>query len=371
MDANPVLGILLHAVGGLAAASFYLPYKRVKNWDWESYWIVGGFFSWIIAPILGATLLCPGAFQILWEAPPSALFWTYFFGVLWGVGGLTFGLSVRYLGLSLGYAIALGFCAAFGTIIPPLFANELFGLLEVPSGQVTLLGVFVCLGGIAVCGMAGMRKEKETPESEKQDVIEEFNFMKGLWVAVFAGVMSACMAFAFAAGKPISDAATVTVAARDGAVIFAGLPVLIGALLGGFSTNFVWCMYLNAKNGTFKNYRDAGDSSLTLNYVFAALAGAIWYLQFFFYSMGTSQMGKYDFASWTIHMAFIIAFSNVWGILLREWKGASAKARNLIVAGILILVGATVVVGAGTYLKGLEEQAGTEQTALEAEAEEG
>jgi L-rhamnose-H+ transport protein len=158
MEANPVLGIFLHAVGGLAAASFYLPYKRIKNWGWESYWIVGGFFSWILAPMIGASLLCPQTFQVLRETSASTLFWTYFFGVLWGVGGLTFGLSVRYLGLSLGYAVALGFCAAFGTIIPPLFANELFDLLKIPSGQVTLLGVVICLGGIAVCGWAGMRK---------------------------------------------------------------------------------------------------------------------------------------------------------------------------------------------------------------------
>jgi L-rhamnose-H+ transport protein len=195
------------------------------------------------------------------------------------------------------------------------------------------------------------------PESEKQDVIKEFNFMKGLWVAIFAGVMSACMAFALAAGAPMSDAAKAIAESSNKTVLFAGLPVLIVALLGGFTTNFVWCLYLNGKNKTFKNYRDAGDSSLALNYVFAALAGVIWYLQFFFYTMGTSQMGKYDFSSWTIHMAFIIAFSNVWGILLHEWKGASAKARNLIITGILILVGATIVVGAGTYLKGQEEKA--------------
>ena len=346
MHSNPALGVLLHAIGGLAAASFYIPYSRVKNWEWESYWLVGGIMSWIIAPWILALLICPNIFQIFFSVPATSLFWTYVFGVLWGIGGLTFGLSVRYLGLSLGYAIALGFCAAFGTMIPPLFQGKTANLFTTASGQVTVVGVAVCLVGIAVCGWAGIRKESELAPDEKTANIREFNFLKGLWVAVFAGIMSACMAFAFAAGKPISDAA------KDGGTpeMFVNLPVLIVALFGGFTTNLIWCLYLNKKNKTFSNYTKGRGASLGANYFFAALAGLTWYLQFFFYSMGTTRMGAYDFSSWTIHMAFIIAFSNVWGLWFREWKGSSSKTIRTVGTGIAVLALSTIVVGIGNYL---------------------
>ncbi len=344
MDANPIMGVILHAVGGLAAASFYIPYKRVKNWQWESYWIVGGLFSWLIAPLVGAAVLAPGSFEALRNTPISALFWTYLFGLLWGIGGLTFGLSVRYLGLSLGYAIALGFCAAFGTIIPPIFMHTFGDLLNTSSGLATLLGVVTCLGGIAICGWAGVRREGEI-ETEENPLVE-FSLSKGIWVAVFAGVMSACMAFAFASGKPITDAAL----AAGVSPTFVNLPVLIVALLGGLTTNFVWCMYLNWRNESFRDYSNAGDASLMSNYLFSAVAGIIWYLQFFFYGMGTTKMGAYDFSSWTIHMAFIIVFSNIWGIMFREWKGSRTQTITIGAMGILVLILSTVVVGVGNYL---------------------
>jgi L-rhamnose-H+ transport protein len=361
MQANPVLGVLLHAIGGLAAASFYIPYKSVKGWAWESYWLVGGVFSWLVAPLVGAIIICPNLLETLTSAPASSLFWTYIFGVLWGIGGLTFGLSMRYLGLSLGYALALGFCAAFGTIIPPIFQGGFIDLLAELSGQITLAGVAVCLGGITVCGWAGFRKESELSDEEKQATIKEFNFMKGVWVAVFAGVMSASMAFAFAAGKPILDSAV----EHGSPKIFSNLPVLVVALLGGLTTNAVWCLFLNAKNKTARNYVDAGDHSLFLNYLLCALGGVTWYLQFFFYGMGTTQMGEYDFSSWTIHMAFIIAFSNLWGLLAREWKGTSRTTRSTLFAGILVLIFSTVVVGMGNFIKSAAEAETGEPTGIE------
>ncbi len=346
MTANPLLGVLLHAIGGLAAASFYLPYKRVRGWAWESYWLVGGFFSWVIAPVSVALVLNPDLLGVLTAAPSKALFWTYLFGVLWGIGGLTFGLTMRYLGLSLGYALALGFCATFGTVIPPIFFGEFVGLLSALSGQVVLGGVGVCLAGIAVCGLAGARKESELSDEQKAEAVAEFNFAKGVWIAVFAGVMSACMAFAFAAGKPITEEAI-----KLGTnATFSNTPVLIVALLGGFTTNCVWCLFLNLKNGTLSDYTGGGDAPALANYLFCALAGVTWYLQFFFYGMGTTKMGEYDFSSWTLHMAFIIVFSNLWGILLKEWRGAGKKTHTLIAAGILVLIASTVVVGVGNYL---------------------
>jgi L-rhamnose-H+ transport protein len=361
MSPDPFLGVFLHAVGGFAAGSFYIPYKKVRGWAWETYWLVGGFFSWIIAPWVVGLLTCPDLIGVLRWASARTLLWTYLFGVMWGIGGLTFGLSMRYLGLSLGMALSLGFCAVFGTLVPPVFEGRIAGLVAATSGRVVILGILVCLAGIAMCGRAGMRKEKELSDAEKKASIAEFSFVKGAWVAVFAGIMSSCMAFSFAAGKPIAEAAV-----RAGAKpLFQNFPVLIVALLGGFTTNFLWCAALSLKNRSGRDYvrvmtilpsKDdiAGllrpAPSLLANYVWSALAGTTWYFQFFFYGMGTTKMGKYDFSSWTIHMAFIITFSSLWGIYFREWKGTGRPTRRLVEAGIAVLILSTIVVGIGNYL---------------------
>jgi L-rhamnose-H+ transport protein len=346
MTPNPFLGVFLHALGGLAAGSFYLPFRKVRGWSWESYWLVGGVFSWIITPLVMALLISPQLFPILASSPIKTLFWTYCFGVLWGFGGLTFGLSMRYLGISLGYALALGLCAFFGTLIPPIFNGQMGGLVASLSGGVILAGLAVCLGGIAFCGRAGFLKEQELPPEEKAKTITEFNLWKGIWVAGFCGVMSACMAFALQAGKPISEVA-VAMGTPD---IWKNTPVLVVVLLGGFTTNCLWCLYLNTTNHTFMDYTCAGPGSLLINYLFSALAGITWYFQFFFYGMGTTRMGQYDFSSWTLHMAFIIIFSNLWAIWLHEWKGTSKRTHNLILGGILVLILSTIIVGWGNFL---------------------
>src|ERR1043166_2789234 len=276
MNANPFFGVVLHALGGFAAGSFYIPFKRVRHWAWESYWLVGGFFSWIIMPWTVAWLVCPNLLSVLRASPGRSLLWSYFFGVLWGIGGLTFGLSIRYLGMSLGYALALGFCAAFGTLIPPIFNGQFPAMTAALSGWITLAGVLVCLAGIAVCGRAGVAKESELSAGQKLAVIREFSFTKGVWVAVFAGVMSACMAFAIAAGKPIA-----ALAVEHGTpALWQNTPIFVIILAGGFTTNFLWCATLNWRNGTARNYIDANGPSLLLNYLFSALAGITWYLQF-------------------------------------------------------------------------------------------
>ena len=283
---------------------------------------------------------------VLISAPGGSVFLCYLFGVLWGVGGLTFGLSMRYLGMSLGYAMALGYCAAFGTIIPPVYFGTFTGLLASASGLVTLGGVLVCLAGIAVCGWAGIAKERELSDEQKRETIKEFDFRKGIWVALLCGVMSACFAFGIAAGKPIAEHAV----ALGTTPLFINIPVFFFILLGGFTTNFIWCVILNVKNRTSGDYLHSGDASLILNYFFSALAGTIWYFQFMFYGMGTTRMGKYDFSSWSIHMAFIIVFSNIWGLYFREWKGSSSRTLRIIVSGILVLIASTCVIGLGNYL---------------------
>jgi len=353
---NPALGVLYHWIGGLAAASFYLPYRGVKNWSWETYWLVGGFFSWIVAPWIFAWMLVPDLGAVLQAAPRPSVAWAYFFGALWGIGGLTFGLTMRYLGVALGMAVALGFCAAFGTIVPPIFNGEFGGLLANRSGQWVLAGVGVCLAGIGLSGLAGMSKERELPDEAKKQTVREFNFAKGIGVAVFSGVLSACMSYGFAAGRPIAQLAAQHLKAKGAPDLWQNLPVLIIVLAGGFTTNFIWCVALNFRNRSGGDY--LGNRSLPVaerpplsrNYLLAAFAGILWYLQFFFYSMGETQMGRFGFSSWTLHMASIIIFSTLWGVALKEWRGTSSRTHRLVLAGVFVLIASTCVVGYGNYL---------------------
>src|SRR3984893_3738238 len=247
MNANPLIGVLLHAVGGLASASFYIPFRGVKNWAWETYWLVGGFFSWIIAPWVLALTMTHDLMRVLHEAPASSLFCAYIFGVLWGLGGLTFGLTMRYLGMSLGMAMVLGYTAAFGTLMPPIFRGQFQSqVLGTRSGLTILAGVGICLLGIVFAGAAGMSKEREMSEQQKRAAIKEFSLKKGVLVATFSGVMSACFAYGLAAGDPIK-----ALTLQHGTpTLWQGLPVLVVLLLGGFTTNFVWCSILNMRNRT-------------------------------------------------------------------------------------------------------------------------
>ena len=339
------LGVLFHALGGFASGSFYLPYKKIHGWAWESYWLVGGLVSWLVAPWVLGALTVPHLLGVLRQAEASTLGWTYFWGVLWGMGGLTFGLAMRYLGLSLGMAFTLGLCAVFGTLVPPLWAGHLGELVSTTSGRFIMLGLGVCVLGILVCGRAGLLKEKSQTQAEKQAAISEFNLRKGLAVAVFSGIMSACFSFGLTAGQPIAK-----LAAQSGTnPLFVNNAILVVILAGGLTTNACWCILLNVKNRTYTDYLNPSFPALR-NVLFCALAGTTWYFQFFFYGMGDSQMGAYRFSGWTLHMAFIIAFSSMWGLLLHEWRGASRLTLRTISLGIGIVVLSTVVVGYGNYL---------------------
>jgi L-rhamnose-H+ transport protein len=346
LDTNPFLGVFFHALGGFAAASFYIPFARVRKWRWESYWIIGGIFSWLIAPWVAALIKVPDPIAILRESPWESLGYTFLYGILWGIGGLMFGLSVRYLGLSLGYALALGFCAAFGTIIPPIYYGKIIEMAGSKYGAVSFAGIAVCLMGIAICGLAGMNKERELTDHEKKASISEFNFRKGIWIAILCGIMSACMAFGIASGKPISAIAL----EHHTPTLWQNTMTFVVIFSGGLLTNLVWCVFLNLRNASGNDYLDR-ESPLLGNYFFAGLAGVIWYLQFMFYGMGETQMSaNLKFTSWTLHMAFIIVFSNFWAILFREWRGTSSKTHRLILSGILTLILSTIIVGIGNKL---------------------
>lgn len=347
-----ISGIIFHFLGGFASGSFYLPFKKVRGWAWESYWIIGGLFSWLIVPLLAAWLTVPHFLEIIRAASGSTLFWTYFMGVLWGIGGLTFGLAMRYLGLSLGMAVALGFTSAFGALLPPIYRDFFTGdagqtfsqMLASRGGLIILCGVAVCLVGIAVCGRAGVMKERELSDEQKKEGVKEFNLKKGLIVAVVSGILSACFNYGIEAGKEMG-----VMAEQMGAnSLFRNNVIFVVVLWGGLTTNFIWCMMLNRRNRTFGDYTNK-QSPLSRNYLFSALAGTTWFLQFFFYGMGESKLGN-GASSWILHMAFIILISSMWGLILKEWKGVGPATFRTILMGILIIIMSVMLVGYGNSL---------------------
>jgi L-rhamnose-H+ transport protein len=348
-----ISGIIYHFIGGFASGSFYVPYKRVKLWSWESYWIIGGLFSWLIVPPLAAYLTVPGFAAIIRQADSGKLLWIYFWGVLWGIGGLTYGLGIRYLGMSLGNSILLGLTAALGSLIPSIYYNYVpqegkvtfTQMLNSSGGQLVLLGILVCLVGIAVCGYAGNQKEKVMSHEKKQETIKEFNLKKGLTFAIISGILSACFNYGIEAGDSIAEAAV----AQGYNPLFQNNVTYVVLLWGGLTTNLIWCVILNLRNRSYTDYTDR-RTPLARNYLFSALAGTTWYLQFFFYGMGESKLGN-GASSWILHMAFIILISNMWGLFLKEWKGVPTKTLRLFIIGLFTILASIILVGIGNSLK--------------------
>ncbi|WP_276500627.1 L-rhamnose/proton symporter RhaT [Terrimonas pollutisoli] len=358
-----ILGVIFHFIGGFASGSFYIPYKKVKGWHWESYWITGGLFSWLIVPPIAAWLTIPGFADIIRGEEFSTFCITYLFGVLWGIGGLTYGLGVRYLGVSLGSSIILGLCMVFGALIPsiyydfsPVEGKDTFSMMVGSSWGLTVLaGLLVCIIGIIICGKAGMMKEKQlnAAGTDPHGVAAktEYKFGLGMLVSIISGVLSACFNFGLEAGQSlamVANDAWKAVNPGEGEFLYRNNVIYVVLLWGGLTTNFIWCMILNARNKTFGDYTNK-KTPLLSNYLFSALAGTTWFLQFFFYGMGESKLGNGP-SSWILHMAFIILVANMWGLVLKEWKGVNKKTITTITIGIIIIILSVLLVGRGNNL---------------------
>jgi L-rhamnose-H+ transport protein len=348
-----ILGIIYHTIGGISSGSFYMPFKKVKDWAWESYWIVGGLFSWLIVPPIAAYLTIPNFTEVISEGASSVKSFVFLMGLLWGIGGLTYGLGVRYLGMSLGNSVTLGFCSAFGALIPPIYYNfnptagktSFTDMLGHQGGQLVLLGTLVCLIGIGVLGKSGLMKEQELTTEQKQESTQEFNLVKGLIIAIISGILSSFFNFGIEGGKPLAEAAVL----KGCNSLFQNNATYIVLMWGGLTTNFIWCMYLNFKNKTYSNYTNT-QTPIVSNILFSGLAGTMWFLQFFFYGMGESKLGN-GASSWILHMATIILTANIWGLYLKEWSGVSKKTFNTFVMGIALVLLSIVLVGYGNSLK--------------------
>ena len=387
---NAFIGVIYNLIGGFSSATNFIPFRQIKRWSWEVYWIIQGFSAWIVAPTLLACIFVPHMWSIIAQAHADpgnhAIAYTILFGALWGIGGLTFGLAIRYLGFALGYSIALGLCMVFGTLIPPIYHGQIMAIAHTHSGQITLLGVLICAIAVAVNGAAGYSKEKEiAPDATIESGEQTFAFGKGLAIAILAGFMSAFFAFGVDAGSPIAAIAKTHLLAAGHQDLWQNLPILVVLLWGGFFTNIVWSAILIYQNGSIRQFAGepgvnpmraaptAGDTlvdfdpldastydriaprTLIANYLYASLAGVLWYFQFFFYSMGKTRMGRYDFSSWTLLMASIIIFATLWGILFKEWQGTSARTKALVAAGLILLVSSTIIIGYGNYLLSLHQ----------------
>ena len=334
-----LIGLLIIAVGSFGQSSSYVPIKKVKQWSWESFWLTQGVFAWLVFPFLGALLAIPagGSLCALWGAGGAS--GAVIYGMLWGVGGLTFGLSMRYLGIAMGQSIALGTCSAFGTLLPAVFGG--MDLLHGP-GLILLIGVAVTIAGIAVIGYAGSLRSRNMTEEEKRAAVKDFALTKGLAVALLAGVMSACFSLGLSSGDPIRQAAE-----NAGAnPLFALNPVILLVTIGGFVTNAVYCIFQNIKNKTGKEYFTVPAGVLGNNLLFCALAGLLWYSQFFGLGMGKSFFADSPVMlafSWSILMSLNVIFSNFWGVVLKEWKGAGKSAAVVLCLGLLILIVALVL----------------------------
>jgi len=375
-----ILGIIFHFIGGFASGSFYMPYKKVKGWSWESFWIVGGVFSWLIVPPLAAYLTIPGFMDIIKASSSTVLTSTFIMGLLWGIGGLTYGLGVRYLGVSLGSSIILGLCSFFGALVPAVYyyfnpkdgKDTIADLFGTSWGLMVMAGLVLCIIGIVICGKAGGMKDKDLAKSEADKIHSslhegedanfkashidasgsEFLLVKGLIVSVISGVLSACFSFGIEAGSSMGATANELWKAANpgqGEFLFRNNVIFVVILWGGLTSNFIWCMILNFRNKSFGDYTNK-KTPLIKNYLLCALGGTMWFLQFFFYGMGESKLGN-GASSWILHMSFIILTANMWGIVLKEWKGVSKKTITTIIIGIATIIASVLVVGYGNAVK--------------------
>ena len=349
--ANPAVGMLLFTMGGLAGAVFALPFKGIKRWSYESYWLFYAIFGLIVFPWTLAVITVPNLMEVLKSAPGSVLARCFGFGALWGLGGLTWGLMIRYLGIGLGLAIGCGLCSATGTLIPPIVTGRAADLIADAGSRIVLLGVFGSLAGIAFVGLAGKSKEGELSEEEKKKAVAEFDFKKGMLVALFSGIASAGMNFGLQSGGVLQEAALDKGAADK----WQGIPVLVVVLMGGFLVNVIWCLAQNVKNKSMSDYTNK-ETPIVPNILLAGFAGIIWAMQFVCQKVGEPAMGKdLAYISFAIVMGSAIFFSSLVGVVTGEWKGVGAKTKRLLTCGVLVLLLSFCIISYGNKIKSAEE----------------
>jgi L-rhamnose-H+ transport protein len=342
MNDQILLGILLIATGAFTSGSFAVPFGKIKGWHWETYWMIYGIGAYVLFPLIACLIFAPEFIQTIRATPSSTVTAVFLLGAVYGIGNLSFGLALRYLGLSLGYALSLGLMLAIGTLIPPAIDGRLQTMMQNSGGKLLILGIVVACVGIALSAWAGLLKDKSISEEKKHESIKEFHLIKGLLASALVGITGSAMSLGFEEGVGISD-----MAVKQGIdPLFTILPVMVVLLLGTLVTTTLYCIYLGMKNKSLKNYAKAETGKVLIyNYIFGLLGGLLWFSQFIVYGMGKSKMGPYTFTSWGILMALTIVFSTVWGLIRKEWKGVSSKVYILMILSLLIIIVSSFMIG--------------------------
>ena len=334
-----IYGILLISIGAFMSGSFAVPFDKVKNWEWENRWLVYSLFGYILVPFLICILFIPDLFTVLKAMPSNKIYLVFLLGMIYGAANLTFGLSLRYLGLALGYALSLGLMMAIGTLVPPMIDGRLVKLFDGNGGILLLSGILISLIGIGISGYAGFLKSKQAGSQE--GINQEFNIRKGLAAALFVGITGSSAALGIEQGKAIADTCV-----KFGAnPLFQDSVVFFVLYSGSFVTTLIWCIYLSVKNKTYSHFIRKSGNSLGINYLCCAFAGFLWYINYVFFGMGKSKMGEFSFVAWGILMTLTIVFATIWGIYRGEWKQAAVKTRGLMWTGLTILVIASFLIG--------------------------
>ena len=344
---NTISGVLLHAVGGVSASTCYLPFQKVKTWSWNSYWLVQASFAWLIFPVIIGYLTVPNLWQVFTESPASVMFNAFLLGAIYGFGGMAFGYAIKYIGFSLTYTISIGLSAVLGTIVPLIIHGTLIEQFSKSGGSIVLMGMILSLLGVILCGLAGHKKEQDLKAAKKLEA-NTFNLKKGLALAIFAGVFSAIFGISLELGAPVAK-----IAGQYGAGHFEGNANLLLPTSGTFVTNFIWFMVISFRQKTIKELvavKQLGTKTWSKNLFLSILSGGLWYFQFFFYGLGHVRMGNFKFASWAIHMAMLIFFSYLVGVLMKEWKNVTKPTYLVLIAGLIVLVCSFVIITYGSML---------------------
>ena len=344
---NPIIGTGLHALGGISAASCYMPFEKVKNWSWGTFWIVQALFAWLIMPLVIGYFTIPKLFKVLANAPSSAFWAAFVLGAAYGFGGLSFGYAIRNIGYSLTYTISIGISAVLGTVVPLVISGKVLEQFTKTGGGLVLMGMVISIVGVALCGRAGFMKEKILIKEDGKSGLH-FSMKKGLILTIIAGMLSAVWGISLELGQPISD-----LAAKHGAGHFEGNAKLIVSSMGCLLTNLTWFLVATIKDGSIRSLyqrKKIGSKRFFGNYALSAFAGSLWYTQFFFYGLGHVKMGSFMFASWALHMSMLIFFSYIIGVIMKEWRGVNRRTYITLIVALLVLVGSFILMSYGSYI---------------------
>jgi L-rhamnose-H+ transport protein len=345
------LGIGYHAAGALLSANCYGPQKSIRRWSWESFWITQAAWCWLILPLAGALITIPHLWLVLTHSPADRMLFAFLMGIAYGIGGTAFNISIRYIGFSLTYSIAVGLSSILGTIVPLLVRGQTAQILGRAGAEWVLGGIAAGALGIAICGAAGRLKERDLDAGAGGR--GEFSLLKGLLLSLVAGVFSAVYGIALEVAAPVAD-----MAEHYGAGMWKGNVAYLFTNSGAFVTAALYSLYLARRNRSLGELvrisGERGSRLLTRNHLLAMLTGTLWYGQFFFYNLGHVHLGpRYAFCSWAIHMIMLVLFSNLLAVALKEWRGCAGRTGLLIGLGIVVLAGAIVLLTYGNYLGGI------------------